>query len=244
MNLKSLSLLSVIIGIVVLLVIGGGFFYVRRQVSFICDSIDKQISSLIDPGISANIAINQIIPIKLDMFLKDIIDLNEILPQTVKIDQYVPINKTFHIEKEFEVNTKVPVKGDQKVTVNINVPFYGIYPIEVPFSLDMDIPVSVKVPVSLDIPIDDNFKIDMEIPLKDMLNIDPNKKIHIDKDIPVDLNLPVNFSAKGLELEQKLEDIHQIVNLIRKVFLIPQKDISAPRENVSMKTVFREIEIT
>ena len=223
MNLKPLSLLPVVIGIAVLLAIGGGFFYVRRQVSLICDSIDKQISSLIDPGISANIAINQTMPIKLDMFLKDIIDLNEILPQTVRINQDVPINETFHIEKEVEINTMVPVKGDQKVIVNLNIPFYGVYPVEVPFSLDMDIPVSVKVPVSLDIPINDKFKVDMEIPLKDMLNIDSNKKIHIDKDIPVDLSVPVSFSAKDAGLEQNLENIHQTVNLVRKIFLIPQK---------------------
>jgi hypothetical protein len=220
MNLKSLPLPVKAVGIIILLLIGSGFFYVRHQVSLICDSIDKQIFSLIDPGISANIAINQTMPVKLDMFLKDIIDLNEILPQTIKIDQEVPINKTFHIEKEIEVNTVVPIKGDQRLIVNLNIPFYGTYPVEVPLSVDMSIPVSLKVPVNLDIPVNDKFKVDMEIPLKDMLKIDPDKKIRIDKDIPVDLNVPVLFSAKDSELKQKLEEIHQIINLIRKAFLI------------------------
>ena len=184
-----------------------GFFYVRHQVSLIGDSIDKQISSLIDSGISADVAI----------------DWNKILPQTIKINQDVPINKTFHVEKEIEVKTTVPIKGDQRVTVNLNVPFYGAYPVEVPFSLDMDIPVSLKVPVSLDIPVNDNFKVNLEIPLKDALNIDPGKKMRI---------LPVNFSAQSPELRQRLEEIQEVINLIRKIFLIPQKTLTKGRESL------------
>jgi len=225
----------IIPSVIIIGILFSGFVYTRGRVQVLTDSIDQSLVDLAQKKISLDVKVNQKVPVKMDLLLKDVIDVYSLIPSSVRIKDSVPVNTVVPVDTDVPVNQTIKINQtipiDQTVTTSTSIPVVGQVNVSIPIKanipVNLDIPINTTVHVKKDIPVNVTVPIDKDFAIdKTKIYIDPNKTIRINKELPVAITVPVSFSPEELNLKTQILAFHEIANLLRVSVLIPPKIIN------------------
>jgi hypothetical protein len=185
------NLLKVLIILIILPIIVF-YFLTRSRVDYVTKELYKKVEAIYQEGVKIKVEIEEEVPITLTIPIKDVVDIEKIIPEEIPYSADVPIKTTVRI--------------DQEVSVPIEIPLLGRYVVNVP--LDLDVPIDQKVSFSSTIKIDPSlFNITDEV-------------IYINQNIPISVPIEVEIIPRDLNLEEETRDILTIINNIRYIFFL------------------------
>lgn len=184
--------------IVLLILIITIFLITRSKIDTQTTRLSEDLQALYRDEIKIRVELDETIPIKLAVPLGDLIDLSQLLPESIPLDTTVPV--------------RTSVRINQTVTVPIDLPLFGRTMVDMP--LDLNVPINQDIPLKTIIEIDPSaFQ-------------DPEKIIYIEQDLPVNLPLELNISMEELGLESNFEGVESLIDTLRFVFLLGGLDWS------------------
>ncbi len=185
-----------LVNIIVILFLVLGYITTRQNALNTIDEFDKEIAMIENTEFVFNVKVTDTVPVKLDIPLSEVMDIEKAMPKTVHIKDSIPINTTVNIDKDVTTSVKLPAVGTTSVTV----------------------PIKTSVPIRTTVPID------TEVELTDA--VIENQIINFEKDIPISMDFTTKKSVNQMGLAAHLDQIHNILNSLRILFMAKPKKLS------------------
>ncbi len=191
--LKIIPTISGLLGGLVLVTFAIAFVFVRTRALTVIADFERELALIEQTSFVFDVTVDEEIPIDLSWKLSELVNLDNIVPDSVHISE------TVHVEDEAEIH--------DNIKTTIAIPFYG--------NQEITIPVNATVPVSMDIPIDTDISL-ADVKIND-------QDIKIQKTVPVKLNMTVEKSIVELGLAPHIEQIKKILTSLKLLFLSTEK---------------------
>ncbi len=185
-----------LVNIVVILFLVLGYITTRQNALNTIDEFDKEIAMIENTEFVFNVKVIDTVPVKLDIPLSEVLDLERAMPESVRIKDSIPINTTVKIDKDVTTTVNIPMAGKTTVTV----------------------PIETTVPIRAIVPVD------TEVDLTD--TVIENQMIHFEKNIPISMDFTTKKSINQMGLAAHLDQLHNILNSLRILFMAKPKKLS------------------
>jgi hypothetical protein len=182
------SILGLIGGLSVIAIIGI-FFFIRGKALNVIEEFEKEIAIVEATTFVFDIKIEEQIPIDLSWKLSELVDIDNLVPDSI------------HISDTFKVEDNVLINDD--ISTSIEIPLVG--------TTEIVIPVEANIPISMDVPIDTDISLD-NVTIED-------QNIIVNTVVPVDIEMTVERTIDELGLSVHLSQMKTVLKSLKLFFL-------------------------
>lgn len=174
------------------------FFITRSMIDQHTRTIKDDLQVLYSEEIAFEVNIDENIPVQLEVPIGDLIDLTQVIPDSIPFDAAVPISTTVRI--------------NETIIVPVEIPFVGM--------------TNVEVPLNLNVPVEDVISISTDVSINPADISYPDQTIEIEQEIPINMPFEISLSLEDLGLDSKFQGVESLINTVRFVFLLRGLDWS------------------
>jgi EmrB/QacA subfamily drug resistance transporter len=203
-------------GLVLLVLLLAGFFYMATRVSSLADDLAAAQEQQIQ--LEADIARVEggaaLYAAQITAFQEQIGGLGPTIDSALAeavtgIDQF----RTSQIQFDVAINEVVPINAEVVLDRTLNVPINTSIPIDE----TIDTTITVQGPFGIDIPLDITVPIQLDLPIDLSVAIPVNETIPINTEVPVNLNVPIVIDIAKTELAVLAESLQQGLESFRQL---------------------------
>lgn len=120
------------------------------------DAIDNALIRLATETIKVQVNIDQVVPLDLSLKLKDIIDVNQLIPDKIQVKDTLSFKYNLPLNLNLPINQTIPLAFNIPLdqTIAVDKSSLGIDP-DMPLNFKHDLPINLTLPISID-PLDLN----------------------------------------------------------------------------------------
>lgn len=203
-------------GIVVLVLMLAGLFYLATQVSSLSDdlAVAQEQRSQLEADILRVEGGAALYAAQITAFQEQLGGLGPTLDSALGeavtgIDQFA----TSKIQFDVAINESVPINAEVVLNRTLNVPINTSIPIDE----TIDTTITVQGPFGIDIPLDITVPIQLDLPIDLSVAIPINETIPVNTEVPVNLNVPIVIDIAETELAVLAESLRQGLESFRQL---------------------------